>query len=425
MAKTEISDECLDGKVAPFERRQPGTPGRNSERNEAPAAKAPPGITPIAPPDTKSPLIAPVEPMSDALVTTGDGNGKGRWRPSLRLMLMAGGIFVVLLGSFTFWLRGGRYATTDDATVEAAKVLVTTDVSGLVKSVNVHEGETVKAGQLLFQIDPRQFQIALDNAKANLGQVALTIQSMKDDYQDMLSNVTAQQAQVELDQVTNERNAALLAGDNVPRQTYDQSRYTLQLDQAKLTSLKQQAQVQLAKLAGNPNIPVTEHPLYLQAKAMVDEAKRELDHASVRAPFNGIVTQVDALQPGTYLVAQTAAATETGAVALVSTDDIWVSAQMKETVLTYVKPGDHVDISVDTYPGRTWSGTVESVSPAASSEFSVLPAQNTSGNWVKVVQRIPVRIGIKHQPGQPVLRSGMSVYVSIDTKHQRSLSDLF
>lgn len=248
---------------------------------------------------------------------------------------------------------------------------------------------------------------------------------MKDDYQDMLSNVTAQEAQVALDQVTNERNAALLSGDNVPRQTYDQSRYTLQLDQAKLTSLKQQAQVQLAKLGGNPNIPVTEHPLYMQAKAVVDEAQRELDHASVRAPFNGIVTQVDALQPGTYLVAQTAATTETGAVALVSTDDIWVSAQMKETELTYVKPGDRVDISVDTYPGRTWSGVVESVSPASSSEFSVLPAQNTSGNWVKVVQRIPVRIGIKRQPGQPVLRSGMSVYVSVDTGHQRSLSDLF
>ena len=142
-------------------------------------------------------------------------------------------------------------------------------------------------------------------------------------------------------------------------------------------------------------------------------------------PFDGIVTQVDALQPGTYLVSQTAALTNTGAVALVSTEQMWVEAQMKETDLTYVKPGDHVDISVDTYPGRVWAGTVESISPASGSEFSILPAQNSSGNYVKIVQRIPVRIRIDRKPEDPVLRAGMSVYVSIDTGHRRSLRDLF
>ena len=124
-------------------------------------------------------------------------------------------------------------------------------------------------------------------------------------------------------------------------------------------------------------------------------------------------------------MSQTAALTGTGAIALVSTDQTWVTAQMKETDLTYVKPGNHVDVSVDTYPGQVWSGTVHSISPASGSEFSVLPAQNSSGNWVKVVQRIPVRIAIKGQPGSPALRSGMSVYVDIDTGHRRSLADLF
>jgi membrane fusion protein (multidrug efflux system) len=198
----------------------------------------------------------------------------------------------------------------------------------------------------------------------------------------------------------------------------------LQLDQSKLVSLQHTAQVQLAKLDGNPNIPVIEHPLYRQAKAQVDEAQRQLDHASVHAPFSGVVTQVDALQPGTFLVAQTAAMTQTGAVALVSDNRVWVTAQMKETDLTYAKPGNHVDVAVDTYPGQVWSGTVDSISPASSSEFSVLPAQNSSGNWVKVVQRIPVRIGITRKPGTPVLRSGMSVFVSIDTGHRRTLGDL-
>jgi membrane fusion protein, multidrug efflux system len=337
---------------------------------------------------------------------------------------MGAGIFAVVIGATLFWLRGGRYATTDDAYVQAAKVLVTTDVSGIVSSVNVREGQPVKAGDLLFQIDALQFQIALDNAQANLNEVTLTIESMKSDYQVTLSNVAAQQAQVGFDQVTFDRNAALVSSDSVARETYDQARYTLQLDKSKLVSLQQQAQVELAKLDGNPNIPVTEHPLYRQAKAQVDEAHRQLDHASVSAPFSGVVTQVDALQPGTYLVSQTAAMTETGAIALVADNHVWVTAQMKETDLTYVKPGNHVDITVDTYPGQVWSGTVESVSPASSSEFSVLPAQNSSGNWVKVVQRVPVRIGITRKPGAAVLRSGMSVYVSIDTGHRRSLGDL-
>jgi membrane fusion protein, multidrug efflux system len=145
----------------------------------------------------------------------------------------------------------------------------------------------------------------------------------------------------------------------------------------------------------------------------------------VRSPFNGIVTQVAALQPGTYLVAQTAALTNTGAVALVSTDDIWIEANMKETDLTYVRIGNHVDISIDTYPDREWSGTVESISPASGAEFSLLPAQNTSGNWVKIVQRITVKVKVDRKPDDPPLRSGMSVYVYIDTKHRRSLADLF
>jgi membrane fusion protein (multidrug efflux system) len=180
----------------------------------------------------------------------------------------------------------------------------------------------------------------------------------------------------------------------------------------------------LARLSGNADLPVTQYPQYLQAKAQVDEAQRELDHTVVRAPFDGRVTQVAALQPGTYLVAQTAALTNTGAVALVSSKDIWVEANMKETELTNVKRGDPVSITVDTYPGQVWEGTVDSIAPASGSEFAILPAQNSSGNWVKVVQRIPVRIHIDQKAGQPPLRSGMSVTAEIDTGHRNSLPDL-
>jgi membrane fusion protein, multidrug efflux system len=415
MAKVEVFKTKHTGGLAEIKRAATEAE-LYKEHEEAPNINSPPSA--------KSPPIAPPAAAADGSAGLAV-NPISRRRPSLHTSLMAAGILVVLVGSAVFWLRGGRYASTDDAYVQAAKVVVTTDVSGLVKSVDVREGQAVKMDDLLFRLDPLPFQIALDGTKANLLQTALTIESMKADYQVTLNNVAAQQAQVALDQVTYDRYAALLTDDTVPRALYDQARFTLQLDKSKLVSLQQQVQVELAKLGGNPDIPVTEHPLYRQAKAQVDEAQRQFDHASVRAPFSGVVTQVDALQPGTYLVSQTAAMTETGAVALVSTDRMWVTAQMKETDLTYVKPGDHVDVTVDTYPGRTWAGTVESISPASSSEFSVLPAQNTSGNWVKVVQRVPVRIAIERNPDAPVLRSGMSVYVNIDIGHRRSLSDLF
>jgi membrane fusion protein (multidrug efflux system) len=346
-------------------------------------------------------------------------------RRTLRLVLMIGGILVVAVAAATFWLRGGRYVSADDAYVRAAKLMVTTDVSGIVATVDVHEGQLVQAGQVLFRVDPTQFQINLDNARAQLAQVAMTVDALKEDYRRMLRDIDAQQSQVEWDQANFDRQEALLKTNVASKANYDQARYTLAVDRNKLASLKQQAQVQLARLAGNPDLLVTDHPQYRQIKAQVDEAQRQLDHATVRAPFAGIVTQVDTLQPGTYLVSQTAALTNTGAVGLISTEHLWVEANLKETDLTYVKPGDPVDISVDAYSGRSWTGTVQSISPASGSEFSILPAQNASGNWVKVVQRIPVRIRVDRKPGDPVLRSGMSVIVEIDTGHRRTLADLF
>ncbi len=347
-----------------------------------------------------------------------------RWKRHLRSLLMIGGILLVVIAAGVFWLRGGRYASTDDAYVRAAKLMVSTDVSGIVSSVEVREGQQVKAGDVLFRVDPLQFQIALDNAKANLAQTVLALNAMKEDYKRMLSDIAAQEAKVQLDEATYERYQPLASQNFLSKANFDQARFTLEADKNQLLSLKQQAQVQLARLSGNADIPVTELPQYKQAKAQVEEAQRQLDHATVRAPFDGRVTQVEALQPGTYLVSQTAALTNTGAVGLVSNRDIWIEANMKETDLTYVKHGDPVSIYVDTYPGKTWSGIVESIAPASGSEFSILPAQNTSGNWVKVVQRIPVRIKLTSGFPDAPLRSGMSVTVDIDTGHHNSLSDL-
>jgi len=340
--------------------------------------------------------------------------------PSWRRRLVRWALFALLplaLAAGAYWyVTGGQVMTTDDAYVEADTVGVSTDVSGIVKEIDVRENQHVDAGQVLYRLDPRQFQIALDNAKANLAQTALNIDAMKVDYTRMLSDVAAQQAQVELDQVTYDRDTVLARSDVVSKANYDQARFTLEADQNKLGSLRQQAAVQLARLAGNPNIPVTEHPQYLQAKSQVDEAQRQLDDAVVRAPFAGVVTDVPAIAPGKYL------ASSMTAFYLVDTDHLWIDATPKETELTYVRPGQPVTVTVDTYPNADWHGVVENISPAAAQQFSLLPAQNTSGNWVKVVQRITIRVRIDTKgKNLPPLRAGMSVEVEVDTGHTRGL----
>ena len=340
-------------------------------------------------------------------------------RGLLRRVLMIGGVALVAIVSLVLWLFGGRYVGTDDAYVHAAQLMVSTDVSGLVQDVDVHQGQHVKAGQILFRIDPRQFQIALDNARANLAQTRLTLMAMKDDYTRMLKDIAAQQSQVAWNQVTFDRYANLLKLNSIAPAQYDQARFTLATSQSTLASLKEQADVQLAKLGGSVSTPVERLPQYQAAKAQVDEAQRQLDHTIVRAPFDGVVTEVDSLQPGTLVVSALSAFTTTSAVGLVSTRNLWVEANMKETDLTHVHRGQPVNVTIDSYPGRTWKAEVDSISPATGADFSVLPAENASGNWVKVTQRVTVKIRLDLEPGDPPLRAGMSTYVSIDTGHRR------
>jgi membrane fusion protein (multidrug efflux system) len=337
----------------------------------------------------------------------------------LRPLLMLGGIAVVIVGAGYFWLTGGRYVSIDDAYVRAAKESLSTDISGTVAAVPVKEGDHVQAGQVLLQLDQRKFQIALDGARANLAQTGLMMEAMKQDYQRMLHDADAKASQVDADQANFERYANLVKSGGVTRADYDNARFALAADKQAVEALRVQAKVQLAKLGGDPNVAVTATPQYMQAQAQVDEAQRELDHTVIKAPFAGVVTEVDTVQPGMYLTAGTAA------FGLVSTDNVWVEANPKETELTHVKPGDPVEITVDTYPDHVWHGTVQSISPNSGSEFSVLPAQNTSGNWVKVVQRIPVRVAVQGNAGDPPLRAGMSVEADIDTGHHRTLADLY
>jgi membrane fusion protein, multidrug efflux system len=406
------SIEILDRHV-----NRPGplpTPPNARERSDRPDRQpvTPPADRNEAGQPTPSPAVVP-EPADQKVRAPEPPPAKRRQR--LRRPLLALLPLALIAGGY-WYVVGGAVMSTDDAYVEADKVGISTDVAGIVKEVDIGENEHVNAGQVLYRLDPRQFQIAVESAKANLATTALTIQSMKDDYQRMLSDVDAEQAKVNLDQATYDRYATLLSSASISKANYDQARFTLDADKNTLQSLRQQAQVQLAKLGGNPNIPVTQHPQYLQAKARLDEAQRQLDDTVVKAPFAGIVTNVPSIAPGKYLAASTTA------FYLVATDHVWIDASPKETELTYVRPGQPVTVTVDTYPGREWHGTVASISPAAAQEFQLLPAQNTSGNWVKVVQRIPMRVRVDtSDQNQPPLRAGMSAEVDVDTGHARGL----
>ncbi len=371
-------------------------------------------------PETPKPSIAPAVPpgkRSRERTAATDKVRQLRRRQRVRWALFALLPLVLIVAGY-WYVTGGQVMSTDDAYVNAEKVGISTDVSGIVQDVDVTNNQYVTAGQILYRLDPRQFQIAVDSAKANLAQVALTLDAMKQDYKRMLSDVAAQQAQVDLDQTNYNRAEMLLHNGAGTQATYDQAKYALQTDTSKLQSLREQTQVQLARLGGNADTATTELPQYLQAKAQLDEAQRLLNDTVVKAPFSGIVTDVPATAPGRYLAASTTA------FYLVDTDHVWVDAQPKETELTHVRAGQAAMVTVDTYPNAVWQATVQSISPAAAQEFALLPAQNTSGNWVKVVQRVPMRIRLDTSDKTlPPLRAGMSVVVNVDTGHARGFPD--
>jgi membrane fusion protein (multidrug efflux system) len=338
----------------------------------------------------------------------------------LRRRWLRGALFALLplaLIAGSYWyVTGGQVMSTDDAYVEADKVGVSTDVSGIVKEVDVMENQHVATGDVLYRLDDLQFRLALDRATAQIGMVGDSLNALKANYRDMQAQI--QQAQYDVDYYDREyhRQQTLLGGGVASQQAFDTARRNLQNAQQKLASLNQQLAAIAANLNGDPDGPVEQNPRYLDTVAQRDEAQRQLDHTVVKAPFAGIVTNVPSIAPGKYLQASTTA------FYLVAADHVWVDSNPKETELTYVRPGQPVTVSVDTYPGTVWHGVVESISPAAAQEFALLPAQNTSGNWVKVVQRIPMRVRVDTRDANlPPLRAGMSVVVDIDTGHIRGL----
>jgi membrane fusion protein, multidrug efflux system len=371
---------------------------------------APPDVRALKPGSRDAEVKDAVEPPPNRAETV-DAPKKSRLRPLMFALLPLG----LTIGAY-WYVTGGNVVSMDDAYVEADKVGVSTDVPGIVAEVGVAENQHVQAGQILYRLDDLQLRLALARAEAQIGTVRDALNALKANYRDMQSQIQQAQNDIEYFDTEFHRQQDLLAAHVASQSTFDTARRNLQNAQQKLISLTQQLGAIAANLDDDPTGAVEKKPRYLDAVAQRDEAARQLAHSVVKAPFAGIVTNVPSIAPGKYLQASATA------FYLVAADHVWVVANPKETELTYVRTGQSASVTVDSYPDTQWSGSVESVSPAAAQEFSLLPAQNTSGNWVKVVQRIPVRVRIDtNDKSLPPLRPGMSVEVDVDTGHSRGL----
>jgi membrane fusion protein (multidrug efflux system) len=342
--------------------------------------------------------------------------GMRRYRRVLLLVVLP---LAALIAGVTFYLNGGRYVTTDDAYVGAQKVLITPDISGKIEKVVVREGQRVNEGDVLFEIDPVPFRLGVQQAKATLEQARTSYDNLKANiniYGQMLD--LAQQG-VELKRRDVDRKSALAKNNFGSQLDLDNAATALVTASAQAEFLKQQLSSAKTQLLGNPDLPLEQFPPYAQAKAALDQAERNLDHAVMRAPMGGIATQVDQIQLGRFVAAGTPV------FSIIDTSKPWVDANPKESDFTYVAVGQPVTIDVDAFPNHVFKGTVGSLSPGTGAQFAILPPQNATGNFVKVVQRVPVRIYFdSNDKYVQKLKAGMSAYTSIDTGHHRSLGNL-
>jgi membrane fusion protein, multidrug efflux system len=336
-------------------------------------------------------------------------------RTLIRFLLLIVVPLGAIAGGAWFYLQGGRYAGTDDAYTKADMVQISADVSARVVAIEVKDNQAVKAGQVLFRLDDETFRIALAKAEAKLVHTRNDLQALQASYHQKETDLKSAQADLAYWATELGRQQKLAGEGFATKSTADQTRRSADMARAQVAGDQRALDSIAAQLDGDPDLPIDQHAAYKEAVAERDQAALDLRHTVVSAPADGIVGQVPNLQVGNYLTAGTAAFN------LVRADQIWVEANMKETDLTYVRPGQNAIVTIDTYPDRQWRGKVASLSSASGSEMSVLPPQNASGNWVKIVQRIPVRIELDLGKKHPPISAGMSAVVEIDTGHRRRL----
>ncbi|HVV60321.1 MAG TPA: HlyD family secretion protein [Pseudolabrys sp.] len=360
----------------------------------------------VAMPEAK---IAPDAPVADKKPGLFARIGRKR----LRMILLVGLPALALIAGAGIYLSGGRYISTDNAYVGAQKVLITPDVSGKVTHVAVREGQHVNAGDELFTLDPVPYQLALAAAQAKVAAAKSAYDKLKTTLSSLNTLADLAEKNVELKQRDFDRKSQLVRSQAGSQADVDNAASAMVTAKLQAEFTKQQRQSTLNQLLGNPDLPIAEFPEYAQAEAALKDAERNLNLTTLRAPISGTATQVDNIQLGRFVAAGTPI------LSVIDDSAPWVDANPKETDITYLRVGQKATIDVDSFPDHTFKGTVVAVSPGTGAQFSILPPQNATGNWVKVVQRVPVRIAFDKDEDTRLLRSGMSVVVDIDTGHSR------
>jgi len=317
------------------------------------------------------------------------------------------------------YLAAEPYVSTDDAFVRAAKESVNARVAGQVVEIAVKDNQRVQRGQLLFEVDPEPYRIAVDQAEARLSSARLQINELKATYRQEVAELQSASATADFDQREYARRKALVTDGWTPREVYDQAETNLKVARQRVASDAQQIANTVVALDGDPNIEIDRHPTVRAAKAQLDQAQLNLSYTTVYAPDDGIVARVEDLQVGDYVNPGTAV------FSMMSTRRIWIEANFRETGLTHMRAGQEATIDVDAYPGRTLAAHVVSMSPGTGSDFAVLPPENATGNWVKVVQRLPVRLELDETDPNRPLFSGISVTVRVDTGYCGTWCHLF
>jgi len=338
--------------------------------------------------------------------------------PSLRAMLMVFIPAIAACAGLYFYLVSGRYVTTDNAYIAAQKVLITPEVSGKIVRIAVVEGQELQPGAELFSIDAEPYRLAAQEAEARLARVKTEFDTLKSSGVSLARQIELSRESVAANQADYDRKTTLLSSRISTPADVDKSRMTLLAAKALLEQLQRQEATVRNQLLGDMDLSVDRYPPYMEATVAFKRAQRDLGNTVLRAPIAGIATQVTSIQMGRYLTAGMAV------FSIVGSDAVWVEANPKETDLTHMRVGQPVVITVDAFPSRRWHGTLAAISPGTGAQFTILPPQNAAGNWIKVVQRVPLRI--EFQPGHDLrrLRSGMSAIVEIDTGHRGRLARL-
>ena len=341
--------------------------------------------------------------------TTESMNGRRKTKRALALGVPPA---VGLAALTVVYVSGDRYVTTENAYVKAEIVSVSSNVDGQVTDVLVRDNQHVRRGEPLFLIDPRPFEIALAAAEAELGNVRQRVESLRAQYRQGQMELRSARERIRYLEVSHKRQKSLLSKGAGTQARFDETEHDLAMARRQLGVVEQTNLMVLAELSGDPDLPIERHPLYLRALADRERAALDLSYATVVAHIDGTLSSVT-LEPGEYVEAGDPL------FALVSIDEPWIEANLKEVQMTHIRVGQTATVVVDSFPEVRWRAEVESISPATGAEFAILPPQNATGNWVKVVQRVPVRLKIVEARNKDLLRAGMTAEISIDTGRER------